>query len=1552
MKALHISPAELLAAADAEAAAARGRRPAPVGSAHAAAAGLIPTGDLNATVLHRIAASAGVRLRDAPAVAGAPWCRQPLPAADPKVEGEVLLLPTPLDAPFLRGNARAAAVACGHGYTAVFLPAQVASVDPAVTLDTGGRLLTLQGQALGSVCRLGHAYRDAADLGSFGASLAARNPNAELLAQAGHAHPDGTGMVPIPGVLIRFALTEKQPGRREDDPADYDPDADSDDGDDDDDDDDGDARDGAGSAGGSAGAKAREAQRRVWYARAYFPPGWATEPSRDVPGLANDGFCSGSSSGSSISGSSGSNSGKSSGSSAGAAAGFHGVLAGSGGQAEALNLDCLVAVAPAVPRPCKVRVSVLLKPPRPWLSALSDTAAAIQVPIGVGAVPLELDVVSGGDGGGHGNRDGASDFGFGTRAAAATSQLARPPTMRRRGQVLHGAPFLDFLTLPIITEAQPPLLRVPEPQAVPAAGSGASGDDGHAGGGSVTARSGAAPASSASGAGAGATPTPAPEDAPIVTLTGEHLFGAALVDPLAAPVAEHLIDLVKAAVRAREREEAYLLVSEAGLPPLPLPNRDDAGATVPARLGRGAGGEGKHGDAGDEDGEGSDGDEFAGVGGGGRFAGLRAEDGGRRGASERKAADHGEYDDEEDEEEDEDEEDREQGEKIDLLLPTLHLQRGTGSASHPDGVLVRFAVYSAPPAAGAGASRGGRGRSRSPTNGNGGSTARSGATSSSGGAAGGAAGASGDSASSLGSLGSPLSPSPADSMSPLVAPQPPSASDAGIIAAPTSPKPKPDPTLGARLLGHSAASRGWFSLHYDEHLLHVGAAVDKMTGTTKAAAKVAVAPTAGGSSVFGGGSSVFASGSSVFAGGSKFAGSVFSTAASGASAFGGGGGGGAGAGSRKGTSQSGGGASAYDGGDDEDDEEDPEEDEGVIGRYSATISVRLPDLSSVLARAHGTGSSGGGGGGSSGSGLPVVPDAVAAAFRSLQAGSMKPGAAGSSWLAAAAATALRLDAASAAAAAAFNWEREFEAAVAKRRSAGGGLLLRPEVSVNGGRDFIAGAPASVITAINPSVSHVAPPVGPGAGVFDLVIRGTGLVDAPNLLVRFTPMLPPPQQHASAAGGSGSAAADVRDMEAAAAAAAEAAITVKATFVDATAVRCVVPELPRLAANGSLAVRPGDVAAAAVVPPGYASFTVQLSSDGGRTFSSGPRMRLVAWWGTAAPAGPIPSSGAALPLLLVPMGGRTIKLPLAPRAAAASASASGGSTSGMQSFDAWCEADLPAGPSTAAGAAAGGVGASPLRSRMSSLASDGLGVGPGPSSSPPGSPRAGAGGGGSGASVVSVASGTTGSTAALGLSASASQLALALRGCWIPPTALVGHPIYGLGSRTVLHLWQVGASADAIAASVLPPPAGKSTVARVAAVGAVSQLKPEGVACLWAAQPSPAVPAEGESDALSVAIPPLATVLPAPTAEAAAAAAGTTGAVAGTGAASPAPAGGAGTPGAGRGAASASTAQLPAAAATGPPPELRHAVAELHLWGRPVPASRLRVRYYGECDGFR
>lgn len=1507
MTALHISPGELLAAADAEAAAARGRRPAPFGSQHAAAAGLVPTGDLNATVLHRIAASAGVRLRDAPAVAGAPWCRQPRPAADPKVEGEVLLFPTPLDAPFLRGSARAAAVACGHGYTAVFLPAQVASVDPAVTLDTGGRLLTLQGQALGSVCRLGHAYRDAASLGSFGASIAARNPNAELLAQAGHAHPDATGMVPIPGVLVRFALTDKQPGRREDDPPDYDPDADSDDDDDDDDNDDDGGRDGAGSAGGSAGARAREAQRRVWYARAYFPPGWATEPTRDVPGLANDEY-----------------------SVSAGAAGFHGAADGGhagavgGGvrsRGEPLSLDCLVAVAPAVPRPCKVKVSVLLKPPRPWLSALSDTAAALPVPIGVGAVPLELDVIASGAAGG-GRSDPhdltAGGFGYGTQqhgggGAGATSPLARPPTMRRRGQVLHGAPTLDFLTLPIVNEAQPPLLRLPEPAAAASV---------EAQGGSVSARSGAAAPGVAEGgasAGTGAVAAP-PEDAPVVTLAGEHLFGAALVDPLAAPVAEHLIDLVKAAVRAREREEAYLLVSEAGLPPLPLPNREDAGATVPARLGRGGvGGEGREGKGGDEDDDegfggvdGSD-DEDNGVRGGGggagsrRFAGLRSE-GGR--AGERKA---GDYADDDEGAEDEDEA-REQGEKIDLLLPTLHLQRGTGDAAHPDGVLVRFAVYSAPAPA---ASRGGgaRGRSRSP------GTARSGASAGSGGSA-----SAGDAASAGTSSSAALSP--IDSLSPLAAPQPPSASDAGIIAAPTSPKPKADPTLGAKLLGHSAPARGWFSLHYDEHLLHVGAAVDKMTGTTKAAAKIAAAPTAGGSSVFASGSSVFNSGSSVFAGGSKFAGSVFSTAASGASAFGGGGGGGAGAGR---STHSGGGASAYDAGDDEDDEEDAEDDEGVIGRYSATISVRLPDVASVLARAHGGagGSSSSAAGGGAGAGLPAVPDAIWSAFKALLAGSMKSGAAGSSWLAAAAASALRLDGASAAAAAAFSWEREFEAAVAKRRSAGGGLLLRPEISVNGGKDFIAGAPASVITAINPSVSHVAPPVGPGAGGFDLVIRGTGLVDAPNLLVRFTPLLPP-----------SASVADEHAAAEAAAAAAEAAITVKAAFIDATAVRCVVPELPRIAADGSLLTAAGDVA------PGYGSYSVQLSSDGGRTFSGGPRMRLVGWWGAAAPAGPIPGSAVGagagtLPLLLVPMGGRTIKLPLAPRSAAA------GATATSASFDAWCDGDNAPAGAAAGGGAAGGPGSSPLRSRMSSLASDGTGPGgaiggaaaggaggPGsvPSISPPSSPRAGAAGG-SGASVASMAS-------ASGPAGSASQLSLALRGSWVPPIALVGHPIHGLGCRTVLHVWQVGASAEAIAASTLPAPAGKSTVARVAALGAVVQLKPEGAR--WAAAPAPALPAEGEADALSVAIPALSSVLPAAASGADGAAAAAAGG--GTGAASPAPAPGAGTPGAARGG-SASVASLPVPAA-GPPPELRHAVAELHLWGRPVPASRLRIRYYG------
>jgi hypothetical protein len=620
-----------------------------------------------------------------------------------------------------------------------------------------------------------------------------------------------------------------------------------------------------------------------------------------------------------------------------------------------------------------------------------------------------------------------------------------------------------------------------------------------------------------------------------------------------------------------------------------------------------------------------------------------------------------------------------------------------------------------------------------------------------------------------------------------------------------------DPLAGAKLLGQSEPVRGWFTCAYDEHLVHVMHAVDRMTGTTQAATKAA--SSAGGPG--GGGTTVL---------GSRFGGgSVISAAASGL--FGPSGGG---ASSRK---------DAEDENEDEEDEDDGD-DEGVVGRYSATVSCALPDLSAIT----------GGSPRGSGSQSAGIPEAVESLYRQLLAGEVPIDALGlASGITAPARSAPagaggEASHTASAVAASFSFEEQFEAVVRTRGGGSGALLLRPEVSVNGGRDFIAGAPQSVITAFSPVFSHVTPPCGPGAGGYALKIRGLGLVDAPNLQVRFT-RLPGPEGDASGA-------------------AAGSCVVARAAFVDSSTLSVTVPELPApmpaaplspkgSAGSGSPRTAGGSAPTPAPVAVGHASFRVEVSTDGGATFSSGPDMQLVAHWGGDVHA----SLAAPQSVFLVPTGGQMLQLPLQART--------------MPCFDAWTQ---PAPQSAEAGSAAD-------------------------ASSPAGA-----------------ANSTT----------------------WVPPLALVGHPIYGLGSHVVLRMWQGTLAASASAADSAGPSAGiqrslsspsmadransfrgaagaASSTGPAISCAAASFRPPDG--CKWHTGALSVHASTTQADCLRVALPPLGTVMPlaAPTVV---------------------------EPPATSRQGSASTSHLPTWT-----PDSRQAVAELAVWGLPL-RTRLQLRYFG------
>ncbi|RYE99085.1 MAG: hypothetical protein EOO41_01550, partial [Methanobacteriota archaeon] len=84
-----------------------------------------------------------------------------------------------------------------------------------------------------------------------------------------------------------------------------------------------------------------------------------------------------------------------------------------------------------------------------------------------------------------------------------------------------------------------------------------------------------------------------------------------------------------------------------------------------------------------------------------------------------------------------------------------------------------------------------------------------------------------------------------------------------------------------------------------------------------------------------------------------------------------------------------------------------------------------------------------------------------------------------------------------------NRTREFGARKADVLALGSRLLLVPEVSVNGGVDFIPAASGVSVSAFCPAPRYCDPPVGPACGGFGLTVVGTGFIDAPTICLRFS-----------------------------------------------------------------------------------------------------------------------------------------------------------------------------------------------------------------------------------------------------------------------------------------------------------------------------------------------------------------------------------------------------------------------------------------------------------------
>lgn len=923
--------------------------------------------------------------------------------------------------------------------------------------------------------------------GSNNIAVATAVVKQKMVRYAGLLRPDHTGLVPIPGVLVRFTKDSIQPGQRVyKGPAGGEP-----------------APLAAGGLGGAmAGLPFQDssegAEEGVLYSKAYFPRDWQVG-SADLPGKANDNiriasdgslFHSSYHSGSS---SSSSNAG-----------------------ASAPNLDVILAVAPSVRTPCTVTAEVLIRPPSSGIEDLlfaekrqqqaaegGDMAPSLWWTLYASQKLIKL--------------PGSASYAYIALPLlkAVTPQLLNLGTLlslmqrlqevnsRRQQQLqLKQSAAADFGRRPVLILES--LEEDGDGSASPAAGGFEAVEQ---------------------------ELRQLQQSLPEVQIGGDGLFGCALVDPHASAKAEQLIDDVQLAILAREKEEAGMVAAT---------NLDLEGSHTASHASSAMG---------------MDGDESAAAGSGSAAGGGRMHPGERHG-------------------------------------------RGMGHA-----------ISAALGPAGSAVS----------------------------GLGGGAAGG-------TGKAGAKFTLSTLHLSCHSVAPAAQAAAEGKLAEAAAAITPGA-PSVGAlvrfsvlrgdRVLFRSAPVPASYTCRYDEALLHLPSAVDKMTGTQaeEADARVAVAGiaglvpgSAGGQGVEGGG----APGSAEGGGGSSLSsmhGSVASVAAarggnmrSGGAAAGGGAGWGGlpGSGPQHSMMESsvgsdffgsaaGGGAGG--GG--------RETEEGVVGKYTATLSCLLP--STVLTTvqklsapgAEGLSHAGGAGGSSRGDSrspaapILTVPSEVQEAWQKLRKGSMHP----TELLPAGVTSPASLPAA---APGRFSLEGQYRLL---SELAGGKpappLQLRPEVSVDGGWDFVPATPAAFVTTLSASVSHAYPPCMPavtaaaagvaaaaaagggtgsaGAGSSSgrlLTVRGSGFVSTGAIVLRLTPLWG--AEHAAAA--------------------AAATLTVPGQFVDGNTVRVEVPQLqlpPLVAAAGAGSVSPAGV------QRGYCSYKLELSLDG-QNFLSNSSLRLIAY----------------------------------------------------------------------------------------------------------------------------------------------------------------------------------------------------------------------------------------------------------------------------------------------------------------------------------------------------
>jgi len=1035
--------------------------------------GFHPPGTATTAELAKLAATVGARLADVPHIAGAPWTRQA------RVVDAAGYVPYPVHVthPAVAGR-RVAAATCSAAATTVFIPAAVERLAPDATDDLGGRVLTLTGTALASVCRVAAARRWAGSEGDDD--------------DGGSGVPDGTGMVPIPGVYVAVEPTPRQPGAR--------------------------------------GAAANTASVPPCLLQAYFPEGWQAASHVDVPDGDNDA----------------------------SALGDDGVMHHVARSNPAAVLDALRFVSPAVPTPVVATVSVVALPPRPRVAVASADAGATPMPTGTSSTAVAL-------------------------ARQVVARAGVEPTLAARCQLLAGHPSLSLHAVPSITAALPPTLRIDARDA---------------------------------------------RARPAVTLRGAALFGAALLDAVAAPDAEALIDAVRAAVAAREEEEAAVVAADAagGRPLLSADaSRAAAGSTRGSATGWGSlpppPSLSPH--AGDRPG-GSSGLAImsppahgvaSAVPGDLLRLGSHLGSGGSGGGDDGMmgiSASVG-----------------------DLTMPTLHLARTSGAPDMPHAVRVRFQV----------ARRAADGTET--------------------------------------------------------------------------------------VISMSAPTAGWYTVTYDEALVNVGEAVNRMTGTdaaagnARAALSTVVAPRAGP------------------AGGRTPSMFARSTAPGGG------------------------------GGDDDDDDAksgDDGDEEGCVGTYGATITCVLPDL--VLASpddddSHerapvSAGSAASSGHPSSPRAASALASEVAAAlcarqvtvseFMALWSGTATTGSDGGGMPAGMAAkiTSLR-DVAPPSIAATLRAEHSHggsghgggEPSPAAADAGAGALIVRPQISVNGGVDFVAADPSVYITLFNPAVTRVVPPVGPAAARTTITIQGSGFVPSAKLAVRLTPLAPPPPP---SSGASSATAAPTH--------AAGAPIIVPARFLSSTALVATLPPLS-VGADAS-----GGGA-------GYASWSVEVTIDGD-SYTGSEAARFVAYAGGVRGAMPVlvPVAGGRVRLTLDPvsipsydaLAGLAVSGAAGALQASASAASLTGSAGGTRRSSAVLTIDATAAP------AAPGVPAAALMSPtgrpVSTKSRRTSAVGGAPATPVEGAGAAGAAGAGTPGAGAAPVGGD----------------------CWLPPVTRVGHPAYGLGSQ--------------------------------------------------------------------------------------------------------------------------------------------------------------------------